>query len=510
MWHGVIEAMAMLAAAALIWTLARFRTVPVSSGRKRAPQVPGLPLIGNTLGLARHGASFIHKCRLQYGDAFRLSLAGRNMTFLFHPEALRQFFAAPTDEIAFRPAVAHFTQRVFMLPSEQFFPKHTLMLSTLRKALVPAELAQHMQRLAVLISQRLEGKLYGTGKVGLLETIKNLVFEPTVKMLYGGAFVAAQDMVRLQQAFFDFEAGFELAASPVPHTLQRSFCSARTHLLTVFRESFTAGQLEGTVIGSLIRECDMDASLAPHVMLAVMWAALANTVPAAFWSVAFLLLPEHAQHRHRCLEALPAKPDIQAYIEVALDRDSHMARCVAEAVRLRAPGIDMRMAAAELALPCGPGRVVRVHKGELLAISPYESHRDERLFGPGAARFDPDRQALHGVDGVAGIGGLSGFAFGGGLYRCPGRFLAEAEVALIALLLLSRYRPELRPAESTPDSGEDVICHGASRAKPRLSAKQQEHRGMGRSISRPEQCKLLEIRGRSARQLCPRQASKAQ
>ena len=55
-----------------------------------------------------------------------------------------------------------------MLPSEQFFPKHTLMLSTLRKALVPAELAQHMQRLAVLISQRLEGKLYGTGKVHLL------------------------------------------------------------------------------------------------------------------------------------------------------------------------------------------------------------------------------------------------------------------------------------------------------------------------------------------------------
>ena len=72
--------------------------------------------------------------------------------------------------------------------------------------------------------------------MGLLETIKNLVFEPTVKMLYGGAFVAAQDMVRLQQAFFDFEAGFELAASPVPHTLQRSFCSARTHLLTVFRQ----------------------------------------------------------------------------------------------------------------------------------------------------------------------------------------------------------------------------------------------------------------------------------
>ena len=65
----------------------------------------------------------------------------------------------------FRPAVAHFTQRVFMLPSEQFFPKHTLMLSTLRKALVPAELAQHVQRLAVLMSQRLQGRVDSTGKV---------------------------------------------------------------------------------------------------------------------------------------------------------------------------------------------------------------------------------------------------------------------------------------------------------------------------------------------------------
>ena len=61
----------------------------------------------------------------------------------------------------------------------------------------------------------------------------------------------------------------------------------------------------------------MGASLAPHVMLAVMWAALANTVPAAFWSVAFLLLPEHARHRQRCLEALPFKSDIPACVQVS-------------------------------------------------------------------------------------------------------------------------------------------------------------------------------------------------
>ncbi len=82
-------------------------------------------------------------------------------------------------------------------------------------------------------------------------------------------------------------------------------------------------------MGSLIRDCDMGASLAPHVMLAVMWAALANTVPAAFWSVAFLLLPEHAQHRRRCLEALPAKPDIQACVQVSQQpQDMPLEQCI--------------------------------------------------------------------------------------------------------------------------------------------------------------------------------------
>ncbi len=39
-----------------------------------------------------------------------------------------------------------------------------------------------------------------------------------------------------------------------------------------------------------------------------------------------------------------------------------MASCVAEAVRLMAPGVDLRVAAADLELPCGPGRPLFVRK----------------------------------------------------------------------------------------------------------------------------------------------------
>jgi hypothetical protein len=49
----------------------------------------------------------------------------------------------------------------------------------------------------------------------------------------------------------------------------------------------------------------MPPDLAPAAMLAVMWAALANSVPAAFWAAAFLLLPENAPHLAAVLAQLP-------------------------------------------------------------------------------------------------------------------------------------------------------------------------------------------------------------
>ncbi len=62
-----------------------------------------------------------------------------------------------------------------------------------------------------------------------------------------------------------------------------------------------------------------------------------------------------------------------------------------------------------------PGRA----QGDVLAVSPYESHLDERLFGAGAAAYDPGRLPLRLAGGaVPGVGGLAGLVFGGGRYRC--------------------------------------------------------------------------------------------
>ena len=60
----------------------------------------------------------------------------------------------------------------------------------------------------------------------------------------------------------------------------------------------------------------MPPDLAPNAMLAVLWAALANSVPAAFWSVAFLLLPAHGRHLDGLLRALPPPDDADGLVRV--------------------------------------------------------------------------------------------------------------------------------------------------------------------------------------------------
>ncbi len=75
------------------------------------------------------------------------------------------------------------------------------------------------------------------------------------------------------------------------------------------RESLLKGDFEGTVVGHLLSRCGMEERYAPNMLLAVLWASLANTLPAAFWSTAFLLLPEQATWREAvissCREGLP-------------------------------------------------------------------------------------------------------------------------------------------------------------------------------------------------------------
>ena len=176
------------------------------------------------------------------------------------------------------------------------------------------------------------------------------------------------------------------------------------------------------------------------------------------------------------------------------------------AIASRACSIDVRIAAADGVLPCGDGTEddspgVWVHKvgvgllphpleatdgarlpplqGNVVAISPYQSHLDPRLYPEAPARYNPAREGIQLAGGgtaqhgaaIPGVGGVPGLSFGGGKYRCPGRFFAEAELALVTSLLLLLFDWQLLPREAAAPSGGGSGSRGAD-SKPGSSSQQ--------------------------------------
>jgi cytochrome P450 len=137
----------------------------------------------------------------------------------------------------------------------------------------------------------------------------------------------------------------------------------------------------------------MCAGYQPNLLLAVLWASQANSMPALHWSLAFLLLPEQAAARQKVLAELKDAADKQrqqqqqeegqqipggqekdsaqqqqqqqlgvdnataaAMVQLAMDKSSYVSRCVAEAVRLRLHSIAIRyVAVQDLVLPRSTG-----------------------------------------------------------------------------------------------------------------------------------------------------------
>ena len=67
------------------------------------------------LQLGIGGVAFLSQSHARHGDAFTIGALPPRLVFLRDPAAVRHFFTAPVDEVDFRAAVEHFTQRIFQV-----------------------------------------------------------------------------------------------------------------------------------------------------------------------------------------------------------------------------------------------------------------------------------------------------------------------------------------------------------------------------------------------------------
>lgn len=66
-------------------------------------EVPGLPILGSSVALGRHGAAFVAAARKKHGDSFFFNLpGGQQMEFWHDPLLINTFFSSPDELITFR------------------------------------------------------------------------------------------------------------------------------------------------------------------------------------------------------------------------------------------------------------------------------------------------------------------------------------------------------------------------------------------------------------------------
>jgi cytochrome P450 len=86
-----------------------------------------------------------------------------------------------------------------------------------------------------------------------------------------------------------------------------------------------------------------------------------------------------------------------------------------------------------------------VPKGSMLRFTPWVLHRDEQLF-PQADQFLPERF----LEGAPPIPKGAWMPFGAGPRVCIGQHFAQLEMALLAAMLLQRYRLAVPPGAEPP------------------------------------------------------------
>lgn len=117
--------------------------------------------------------------------------------------------------------------------------------------------------------------------------------------------------------------------------------------------------------------------------------------------------------------------------------------CLSEGLRLYPPAYNFtRVALQEHTLSGYP-----VPKGSMVIVSPYATHRIEKLF-PDPLRFDPERFRPEAIEGRSQFAYLP---FGAGHRFCVGQGLAEVQTKVIASMICQRYELDCvsdRPVET--------------------------------------------------------------
>ncbi|XP_053794768.1 24-hydroxycholesterol 7-alpha-hydroxylase isoform X4 [Vidua chalybeata] len=347
-----------------------------------------IPWIGAAFQFGKAPLEFIEQARNKHGPVFTIFALGKRFTFVTEEEGTEAFFKS--EDLNFEQAVQEAVKNAVSVPAEAFYQNHGILYSMMKGKMSPTNL--HM--------------FSGTLCKELHEHMAHLGTEGTGDL----------------------------------NDLVRNWSKSKKWLLKLFEKvvldaertnpSETASK---TLLQHLLDNLQ-GKHLAPNYGLLMLWAAQANAVPVAFWTLAFIL--SNPSIYKKVMEDLAsvfgkAGKDKLEVSEEALKKIPFIKWCTLEAIRLRSPGAITKKVINPIRI-----KNFTIPAGDMLMLSPYWLHRNPKYF-PEPEVFKPDRWKEANLEKNAFLDSF--VAFGGGKHQCPGRWFAIMEIQLFVVLFLYKY-----------------------------------------------------------------------
>lgn len=392
-----------------------------------------IPWLGCAIQFGKGPVEFIGQKRRELGSVFTVYVTGERMTFLTDPDDFHHFFES--DCVDFQLAVQEPVEKLASISRKDFFSYHSRLHDTVKGALAPTKLRQLMETLRHHIRKCLENNIQQNEQQDLMDVVRRTMYASLLNTLLGEENLIVRDKDQFEHflhQFHVFDDNFELGVK-LPSLLLPKWSAAKRYILSRIQliarirktKSPTSDQLN--ILDLLRKTLDGDAVHANYAML-IMFASLANSVPASYWLLTYILTNERV--RDKVMKELSdvfngKKGDDVSETDVR--QLTYLQQCVYETLRMRGEGIIGRRVVKPLNI-----KGYTVSKGSMLMISPYWCHRDEKYF-PEPEKFLPERWENSGLD-------KKGFvAFGGGRFQCPGRWFGMMSMQTMAATFLLNY-----------------------------------------------------------------------
>lgn len=420
------------------------------SARPAPPPVVsgGLPVLGHGMAFGKDPLGFLRACQRQYGDVFTVRFPQGPRTFLLDPLDHPAYFK--NRDMNFAEVGAEIGGRAFGYALEDARRADIEEISHQINVYMKGEPLQVMsERMQQKLVERLRALPVGVWREDTLHRWANeFVFAAGTDALFGdGVYSEA-----LKQAYTTVDKAFGFLAMGVPARLVPPWARAQRALAARVRDKGPHHAELFDVRHEHLRKLDMLDFVGPFDA-GLMWAAQANTVSAAFWTMLYILRDRRA--RAEILEEVRSvsggsdllSPSGAPFSRHDLKNMVKLESAVTEMNRLTTAPMVPRRALEDTTLELRSG-TYRFDAGHDLALFPPTTHLDPEIYedpydfrfdrflpdSSGApARFWKEGQRVH----------FNLLPFGAGVSMCPGRFFAINEFKIAVAVLLSCFDIEL-------------------------------------------------------------------